>query len=312
MKKIILFIIILQSTFVLGGDFKKVGTAGFAFLDIPVSARVNGLGEASVSLADLNSAAVFTNPGALGLTNLTHSMSVSYAPYLADIKNYATSYSYKSDFGVIGLGAVIMDYGTMPRTVRLDGQRLFEQIGEFKANSMSLGLSYSRKLTDKFSCGLTAKYVAEKIDSYTASNILMDGGIIYYTGFQSLRIGAAIQNIGTNSKFINEKFKMPSLLRIGASAEVYQTDENRVTLIAEAIHPTDADEKLNVACEIQLINMITLRGGLKFFYDEEKYTFGVGITPAAQASYPVTFDFSYANYGRLGNILRFTFQMGLL
>ena len=37
-----------------------------------------------------------------------------------------------------------------------------------------------------------------------ASNILFDGGVIYKTGFSSLRIAATIQNFGTNSKFINE------------------------------------------------------------------------------------------------------------
>lgn len=310
MKKILLLILILSASALRAGDFKKVGTAGFAFLEIPVSARVNALGESSVSLADLNSSAVFTNPGILGLTTMQHSMSVSYAPYLADIKNYATSYSYKTDYGVIGLGAIVLDYGSMPRTVRSGGSRLYEQMGEFSANSVALGLTYAKQLTDKFSFGLTAKYVSEKIDSYTASNILMDGGVIYYTGLSSLRIGASIQNLGTNAKFINEKFKMPAMLKIGASADVYENEYSKLTLITEAIHPTDADEKLNIGGELQLMKMLTLRGGYKFFYDEEKYTFGVGIVPPGD--YPMAFDFSYADYGRLGNILRFTLQMGIL
>lgn len=310
MKKLFLSLLILFSVRTMAGDFKKVGTAGFTFLEIPVSARVNALGESSVSLDDLNSSAIFTNPGILGLTTLTHSMSVSYAPYIADIKNYASSYAFKSDLGVFAVGAIVLDYGTMPRTVRTVGQRLYEQTGEFKANSVSFGLSYAKQLTDKFSFGITAKYVSEKIDAYTASNILMDGGVIYYTGLSSLKIGAAIQNIGTNSKFINDKFKMPAMLRIGASADVFQNDQSKVTLIAEAIHPTDSDEKLSVGTEIQLLKILSLRGGYKFFYDEEKYTLGLGLVPPG--SYPVSIDLSYADYGRLGNILRFTLQMGIL
>jgi len=50
-----------------------------------------------------------------------------------------------------------------------------------------------------------------------------------------------------------------------------------------------------------------LRGGYKFFYDEETWSLGVGVTPSTQI--PVGVDFSYADYGRLGNILRFTLNL---
>ncbi len=69
-------------------------------------------------------------------------------------------------------------------------------------------------LTDRFSVGVTLKYVQEKIDIYKADNILFDGGVIYHTGFHSLSIAARIHNFGTNTKFINDEFKMPSTLRL--------------------------------------------------------------------------------------------------
>jgi len=52
-----------------------------------------------------------------------------------------------------------------------------------------------------------------------------------------------------------------------------------------------------------------LRGGYKFFYDEESYSFGAGILP--QASVPAGIDFSYSHYGRLGNIVRFSLFLEL-
>ncbi|MDP4117434.1 MAG: PorV/PorQ family protein [Bacteroidota bacterium] len=311
MKKIIILILITTIYgAVFAQDFKKTGTAGYVFLELPVTARATGLGECSISLADMNSSAVFSNPGALGFTQQKMSFSATYAPWIADIKNYATSISYKTQFGVFGFGAVMVDYGTMPRTVKLSGQRVYEQIGTFSANSMSLGLTYSKQLTEKFSFGVTAKYVKETIDVYNAGNMLIDGGIIYYTGLSSLRLGAVIQNFGTNTKFINSEFKMPVMLRIGAAAEVYQNDDNKVTLIVEALHPTDSNEKLNVGTEIELMKVFTLRAGYKFFYDEEKYSFGIGLKPPVDM--PVYLDFSYANYNRLGNLLRFTLQLGVL
>lgn len=290
---------------------KKNGTSGFTFLEVPTSSRAAGLGEAFIALGDVNSDAVFHNPAALGFTNLTHSFSVSYAPYLVDIKNYGTSYAFKSPLGVFGIGLILFDYGSMPRTIIEQDQKVFTSMGTFEANSMAISFGYSKALTDKFSFGLQLKYVQEKIDIYKATNILLDAGMLYYTGISSLRIAAALQNFGTDTKFIHDSFKMPSALRIGLAMEVlgdYNKDY-RVTIITEALHPSDSDEKLNIGSEISWKGIIMLRGGYKFFYDEESYSFGIGINPPF--SMPISVDFSYSDYGKLGNVNRFTLQLGI-
>lgn len=293
-----------------GQDFRKTATAGFAFLEIPVNARSASLGESSISLSDMNSQGIFVNPAILGFTDLTHSLSASYSNWFADIKHYASSYSFNSELGVFGLGVVVMDYGSMPRTITGGGQRVYNVIGTFEANSVSFGLGYSKMLTDRFSFGIAAKYVEEKIDIYKASNILLDGGVLYYTGLGSLRIAASLQNFGTNSKFIADEFKMPILLRLGAATELLgdKNSDYRVTLITEALHPTDADERINIGTELSWNEILTIRAGYKFFYDEESYSFGFGLNP--KLNFPFIADFSFADYGKLGNILRFTLQLG--
>lgn len=309
--KISLLVSLFVSSFVFAQDFKKTATAGFAFLEIPVTARTAALGESSIALSDMNSQGIFTNPASIGFTELTHSFSASYSGWFADIKHYASSYSFKSDLGVFAVGVVMLDYGSMPRTVAGGGQRVYNILGSFDANSVSLGLGFSKMLTDRFSFGLVAKYVEEKIDVYKANNFLLDGGVLYYTGLGSLRIAASLQNFGTNSKFIADEFKMPIMLRLGAAAELIgqKESEYRITLIAEALHPTDADERVNIGTEIGWNEMIILRAGYKFFYDEETFSFGVGLNPGL--SLPVIADFSFVDYGRLGNVLRFTLQLGL-
>jgi hypothetical protein len=75
----------------------------------------------------------------------------------------------------------------------------------------------------------------------------------------------------------------------------------------EALHPNDGDERMNAGLEVAWKNMVFLRGGYKFFYDEETYSFGVGVNPSR--TIPVSVDFSFADYARLGNILRFTLNL---
>lgn len=294
----------------LSQDFKKTATSGFTFLQIPVSARTAALGESSIALSDMNSQGIFNNPAIMGFTDQTHSLSASYSNWFAEIKNYAISYSFNSDLGVLGVGAIILDYGSMPRTSISSGQKVYEISGTFNANSVAVLLSYSKMLTDRFSFGINLKYAQEKIDIYSADNVMFDGGVLYYTGLGSFRIAATIQNFGTNTKFINDEFKMPSMLRLGVAGEILGdfNSEYRITLLGEALHPNDGEEKVNIGTELSWQNILTLRAGYKFFYDEESYSFGVGLNP--KLSLPMTFDFAFADYGRLGNILRFTLQLG--
>ncbi len=305
----VITLILLGTVLSFPQDFKKTATSGFVFLQIPVTARSTALGESSVALSDMGSSSVFTNPAGLGFNESDHSFSASYSPWLADIKHYAASYSIKSDMGIWAVSALAVDYGTMPKTKKITGQKVYEVLGDFSANAIALGLSYSRALTDKFSFGVTVKYVREGIDGYSASNVLFDGGILYYTGLKSLRIGASIQNFGVETKYINDPFKMPSVLKLGLAAELLgdMKSDYRVTGIVEALHPNDGDERMNAGLEVAWKNMLFLRGGCKFFYDEETYSFGVGVNPSTKI--PVSVDFSFADYARLGNILRFTLNL---
>ncbi len=294
-------------------DFKRTATTGFVFLEIPVSARSAALGEAAVALSDLGAEGVFVNPATVGFAPETHSASFSYSPWFAEIAHLGASYAYHSPLGVFALSAVVMDYGSMDRYIRIPGSRSFESSGTFTAQSAAYGLTYSKQLTDRFSFGLTLKYVHETIDSYRATNVVFDGGVLYYTGFSSLRLAAAIQNFGTDAKFINDAFKMPALLRLGVAMEVLGSmkTDSRLTALVEAIHPSDADERINVGMEFVWMKMISLRGGYKFLYDEESYSFGIGLSGREALSVPVAFNFAVSDYGRLGTILRFSLEAGL-
>lgn len=291
--------------------FKKNATAGFTFLEVPVSARTAALGEASLALADQNSASVFDNPASLGFTSTVHTLSVSYAPWFAEIKQYASSYAIKTEAGVFGVGLVLFDYGSMPRTVIGQGQKVYEVIGTFDAKSFAFGVTYAEMLTDRFSFGTTVKYVQETIDLYKARNVLFDGGVLYYTGLGSLRIAASIQNFGVNAKFVNDEFKMPAAMKLGAAFDVTGGNDGdiRITLLAEALHPNDASEKVNVGGELSWRNQVSLRGGYKFFSDEESFSLGLGFDPTLPV--PFSLDVSYSDYGRLGKISRLTVQFGI-
>jgi hypothetical protein len=104
---------------------------------------------------------------------------------------------------------------------------------------------------------------------------------------------------------------MPAVFKLGLAGEIIgdAASEHRVTMMVEARHPNDGNEKVNVGVEYSWNNSIALRGGYKFFYDEESYSVGIGVNP--QLPMPVMVDIAYANYGRFDNILRMTIQIGM-
>ena len=306
MKTRLILALLLGASPLLAQEFRRTGTAGFVFLELPVSARSAALAEATTAFSDVGAEGIFQNPSAIGFLKGTHSATFSYAPWIADINHFAAGYAYATPVGVFAVGAVAVDFGSMPRTVREPGQTVFAVTGEFEARALAAGLTYANRLTEQFSFGLTAKYASETIDTYTADNIVFDGGVLYHTGLGSLRIAGALQNFGTDARYISDPFRMPAMLRIGMAGEVFGEGgaEVRLTASAEALHPTDGEERINTGLEAAWRETVVLRAGYKFLYDEESFSLGIGIT--LPGSWKTGFDVAYADYGRLGGVLRFT------
>ena len=58
----------------------------------------------------------------------------------------------------------------------------------FDAGDFALELSYARYFTDRFSVGLTVKYIYQKIWNESASGVAFDIGTQYRLDFQNLTI----------------------------------------------------------------------------------------------------------------------------
>jgi hypothetical protein len=236
--------------------------------------------------------------------------SVTYGKWYVETTHQAAGFIYTiPGFGTIGLQAIYFDFGEIEKTINPTSDQIgsYINLGTYQAGSLVLGMTYARQLTDKFAFGSSIKFVRESIDIYHASNIISDIGFLYQTGFKSLRIGSFLQNFGLESKYANEKFKMPQQLKLGLSAELLGNLEskNHVTLLIEAVHPNDADERIHLGVEGVLINSISLRGGYKLGYEDENLCLGCGLRFEYHKK-KMGLDFSYMNHKRLANTIRYS------
>ncbi|MEM1270600.1 MAG: PorV/PorQ family protein, partial [Bacteroidota bacterium] len=161
MNRIVLLIAVLAAPITFAqdspdeGTITKVGTTAAQFLKLGMSARAISMGSAFVAEAsDLS--AVYWNPA--GLASLQGgAVQVSHTEYLAGIDYEVAAFGTSlGRNGALGASVIFLDSGDMEvRTVDApDGTG--EQFG---VQNVALQLSYARALTDRFSLGVTGKYI---------------------------------------------------------------------------------------------------------------------------------------------------------
>jgi len=288
--------------------FDKVGTVGAQFLKINIGARATGMGGSFTAVAD-DASAVYWNPA--GISRLSGNIfTVNHAVWLTDISVTQAAYIFDVGFmpGMFAVQAKSLYMSDMERTTVFhpDGDGTF-----FDAGDSQFGLSYSRSLTDKFSAGLTASLVHSGLDDLSDNVVSFDFGTLYDTGYKSLRIGFAIQNIGGDLTYIDDAraAKVPTIFRVGASMDVIENGDNNLLMSAEFSHPPDNSERVNVGGEYGFKDFLFARAGYNIGYDSETLAAGLGVKFPTSSSTETRFDYSYTDMSDLGGAHRFSLDL---
>ncbi len=283
----------------------KVGTTGAQFLELGVSARAMGMAEAFVAVSDDISSAYY-NPA--GLTYLYgREAAFTYVQMPADIGFgfAALGLPLESIGGVLGISVYGLSSGSIDETDYYGiptGQT-------FLWTDMALAVSYGRYLTDRFSIGVTVKYLHEKVHAYTANGWAADVGTLFNTGFRGFRIGMGITNFGPDMKFIKNAFPLPINFKFGGAINVIEGDNHLVTFAAEGSHPSDNLEKYNTGIEYIFMDRFILRAGGRFNYNVDGFTAGGGLRLPYSEEGELRFDYAFQDFGVLTEIHRFTMTM---
>ena len=339
MKKFIFVISILfLSNAANAGGFSKVGTAAAQFLKIGVGARAMGMGGSFTAIAN-DVSTIYWNPAGIANLNGT-SISFTHTEWFADISHdFAGIVVPISSSDFIAVQAIMLNMGEQEVTTvaNPDGTGIF-----YDVRDLALGLSYSRQLTDRFSVGLSAKYVLQTLYNVQASSLTLDLGSYLRTGFHNLIIGMAISNFGgtmqldgrdlitiadvnqsvsgnynPDARLTTQEYPLPLIFRVGLAMDfvggkdpVIESDDYRLTLATEGTHLNDNNERFNIGTEISWTETVFLRGGYKINYDTEKWALGVGINvPIGNQN--VVFDYAFIEFDKLGNVSQFSLELRL-
>ena len=294
---------------------QRAGTAMAQFLKIGVGGRAVGMGEAFAAVAN-DASALYWNPAGIAQTTQNEVM-FSHVNWPVDVRHEFVGYVHH--FGkanVFGLSITALHTDDMEETTEYAplGTGNYVTFGD-----IAVGLTYARQMTDRFSFGVTAKYMDETLAELHARAFMVDLGTYYWTGFGKSRFAVAVSNFSTRNiepkgtltgrdgvtRSSFQDFAPPIIFRIGFATEVMDNERHKMTTAVQLNHPNDNAENVNLGVEYWWNKTLALRSGYRLNYDEESLTLGGGLA-LPMGRFHLSLDFAYSDFGRLGNATRFS------
>jgi len=289
----------------------KYGQTGFQFLSVTPEARAAAMAEA-VTATDMYSSSVFYNPACLANMDKFMDITLSRNSWIAGIEHNNLSFAinpFGGRFGTIGVSYQGVDYGEIQGTavspVSASGYILTDII---TPTANAIGISYAKKLTDRFAVGGQVKKVTQDfgnmvisaseisdsttVVNYSSSPWALDFGTIFNTNIKSLKFGMSVRNFSQEVQYENEGFQLPLVFTMGISADLMDFTplgkHHSLILNIDASHFRARPEQIKLGLEYTLMDFLSLRTGYANNMEETDLSFGMGLSVLG-----LTFDYAF-------------------
>ncbi|MBW2004575.1 MAG: PorV/PorQ family protein [Deltaproteobacteria bacterium] len=334
--KITLVIIILLGTAVNSiaqyeTEVSGIGTNAATFLEIGVGARAMAMGGAYAAIAN-DPTALYYNPAGIVWLNGVQ-IEAMHNEWLV-----GTKYDF---IGLVlplpifnsslGLSFMTLDYGEQPvRTAERP-----EGTGEtYTSRDYAIGLTFALALTDRFSFGMTGKYINQKIWNETGNAMALDLGIFYNTMVKGLQLGISMSNFGNEIRlrgrdldttvdpddknenidrvpveYKTGSYPLPLLFRFGISYGKKFSRLSSVLITMDLNHPSNSTESINIGAEYGFAGIFYFRAGYENMFEKDSInglTLGGGIDYFKPGSVGYRVDYAYSDWGILETSHRFS------
>lgn len=191
----------------------KDSSPAYNFLNITSSTRIYGLGGVNISLVDSDIMSTDQNPALLG-QEMSGQVALNYMRYIGGSNFAGARYGHSiGQHGTWGVNLQYFGYGSMKET-----DAAGNIIGEFSAQDVAFGATYSHDITDRLRGGINIKMLYSGYADYSAFALATDLGINYYDPERDLSLSAVIANLGGQVKRFNDSYdRLPIDVRLGWS-----------------------------------------------------------------------------------------------
>jgi hypothetical protein len=296
----IIIIFFLTASSMLAGGGTRNGTAGASQLMIPVGARGIAMGGATIANS-YGLEALYWNPANLArVDEYTTNVLISHMEHIADIGvEYGAVSTDIESFGSLAFSIKSLSIGDIPITTvdNPDGTGAL-----FSPQFLTIGLTYSRMLSDRISVGLTTNIVSEVIDRVSATGLAFNIGVTYsdFANVDGMNIAFVMKNVGPQMKYdgsglliqaqnneLNRPeqlykvdaapFELPSTLELGISYRYNVNEQNALQFAGIFANNNFYGDELKGGFEYGYDNLLFLRAGYSFAYDMDSdfNTYGI-------------------------------------
>ena len=216
MKKVVIYFLVLLSS----ANFAQIGgTKVYSFLDLPVPARSNALGGATMAIWDKDVNLSYSNPALLN-PSCSKQLAFNYVNFVSDLNygNFLYAQQFKK-YGTFSAGLQYFNYG------KFDGRDEYDvKTGTFKAADYSLNLAFAKTLNkdSTLSLGIGLKTIYSHYDIYNSFGSAIDVGLTYHDK-KGLTISLLAKNYGRQWKTFSEnspKENLPQNIVLGLSKKI--------------------------------------------------------------------------------------------
>ena len=254
------------------------GTTAAEFLMLAPSARGTALGGSFAALAT-DVSAVYYNPA--GLSQMEHSgLMASTMNYIAGTKYAWAAVAFPMSGGARAIGVSVANFGFNNQPVYTvdDPNGLTGDV--YSVSETVAGLTYSQQFSDRFSAGLTAKFINDQLGRASGSAVAVDFGTSFHAmiGGRPIRASFVIQNLGStlshsgqaltvqvdrtppagqqdvpqepaNAQLTTKDWPLPVTFRVGLAYDLFQTTAGRLSVLGEFTQPNNNNPGFNVGGE---------------------------------------------------------------
>jgi hypothetical protein len=312
-------------------EVSAVGINAATFLEIGVGARAMAMGGSYVAVANDPTALYYNPSGIVWMKGIQ--VEVMHNEWFVDSDYDFIGLVVPLPFldSSIGLSVITLGYGEQAvRTVDRP-----EGTGQtYDARDYAIALTWAKALTDRFSFGMSGKFINQRIWNESGNAAAVDFGIFYHTGIKGLRIGFNMSNFGTTIRikgrdlhstidpddqnqnvdrvpveYRTSSYPLPLIFRAGMSYERRLGTFGSALITMDVNHPSHAPESINVGAEFGFGSMFFIRGGYENLFEKNAInvpTIGGGVDYYRTGTMGFRIDYAYSDWGILDHSHRFS------
>ena len=249
-------------------DNTAYGTTSAEFLLLGAGARGTALGGAFTAIAN-DASALYYNPAGIALMVRPGFLIGTY-DYVGDTRYSWGGIAFPFDGGSKTFGAQVGTFGFKDQPV----YTVAEPDGSGATYSVSetfVGLTYAQNFSDRFSAGITGKFVSDNLGDASGKAFAVDFGTNFHAALNGhpVKFSFVLSNLGTNmgysgnglnsgatrtplpgeetvpsipqpSRLRTKAFPLPTTFRVGLAYDILSGSSNRLTVLSDFNQPNNS------------------------------------------------------------------------